>query len=147
MRGSNIIRNEGIKQTQLTVSLYFSKYGLDMGLQKTKTMIIEKTLDKPTIKIQINGRLLEQVKSFVYLGHTITEDDKRDTEIRKRICISKSTFINMKSFLTSKQITNKLKMRIARCYVYSILLYGVESWILNKMMDKISVFQMWASDE
>ena len=84
------------------------------------------------------------MKSFVYLGHTITEDGKCDTEIRKRIGMAKSTFINMKSILTSKQITNKLKMRIARCYVYSILLYGSESWTLNKMMeDKINAFEMY----
>jgi hypothetical protein len=29
-------------------------------------------------------------------------------------------------------------------YVYSILLYGAESWTLNKMMeDKINAFEMW----
>ena len=84
------------------------------------------------------------MKSYVYLGHTITKDGKCDTEIRKRIGMAKSTFINMKSILTSKQITNKLKMRIVRCYVYSILLYGSESWTLNKKMeDKINAFEMW----
>jgi hypothetical protein len=42
------------------------------------------------------------------------------------------------------EMTNKLKMRIASCYVYSILLYGLESWTLNKMMeDKINTFEMW----
>jgi hypothetical protein len=89
-------------------------------------MIIGNTLYKPAIKIQINGRLLEQVKSYVYLGHTITEDGKCYTEIRKRIGMPKS--YKMKSILTSKQFTNKLKMRIARCYVYSVLLYGSKSW-------------------
>jgi hypothetical protein len=131
---------------ELVDEVYYksNQYGLDMNIQKTKAMIIGKTLDKPAIKIQINGRILEQVKSYVYLGHTITEDGKCDMEIRKRIGMAKSTFINMKSILTSKQITNKLKMRIARCYVYSILLYGSESWTLNKMMeDKINAFEMW----
>ena len=86
------------------------------------------------------------MKSYEYLGHTITEDGKCDTEIRKRIGMAKSTFINMKSILISKQITNKLKLRIARCYVYSILLYGSESWTLNKMMeDKINAFEMWVN--
>ena len=127
-----------------------NQYGLDMNIQKTKTMIIGKILDKPAIKIQINGRLLEHVKSYVYLGQTITEDGKCDTEIRKRIGdwyenTDVKSFTNMNSILTSKQITNKLKMRIARCYVYSILLYGSESWTLNKMMeDKINAFEMWA---
>jgi hypothetical protein len=50
----------------------------------------------------------------------------------------------MKSILTSKQITNKLKMRTVKCYVYSVLLYGSESWTRTKMMeDKINAFEMW----
>jgi hypothetical protein len=74
----------------------------------------------------------------LYLGHTITEDGKCDIEIRKRINTAKSTFINMKSILTSKQITNKLKMGIVKCYVDLILHYGAQSWKLNKLMeDKI----------
>jgi competence protein ComGF len=62
-----------------------------------------------------------------------------DTEIRKIIGMAKGTFINMKSLLTSKQITNKLKVRTARCYVYSILLYGAKSWTLNKLMDNVGI--------
>jgi hypothetical protein len=56
-----------------------------------------KSLDEPAMKIQLNGRLKEQMKSYVYLGHTLTEDGKWDTETRKRICMGKKTIINMKS--------------------------------------------------
>jgi hypothetical protein len=35
-------------------------------------------------------------------------------------------------------------MRIVKCYVYSVLLYGSESWTLTKMTeDKINAFEMW----
>jgi hypothetical protein len=84
---------------------------------------------------------------YVYIEHKVTESDrdrKCGTEIRKRIGMAKGTFINIKSILTSKQITNKLKMRIARCCVYSILLHSKESWTLNKLIeDKINAFEMW----
>jgi hypothetical protein len=43
-----------------------------------------------------------------------------------------------------KQIINKLKMRLVKYYVDSILLYDAELWTLNKLMkDKINVFEMW----
>ncbi|CAG9835815.1 unnamed protein product [Diabrotica balteata] len=37
-----------------------------------------------------------------------------------------------------------LKMILVRCYIFSILLYGVETWILNKSnTDKLEAFEMW----
>jgi hypothetical protein len=56
---------------ELVDEVYYksNQYGLDMNIQKTKTMIIGKTLDKPAIKIQINGMLLERGKCYKYLGH------------------------------------------------------------------------------
>jgi hypothetical protein len=63
---------------------------------------------------------------------------------QEKVGMTKSTFINMKSILQSKQITNKLKMRIINCYVYSTLIFGAESWTLNKLMvDKINASEMW----
>ena len=58
--------------------------------------------------------------------------------------MAKSNFNDMKKVLTSKQITIKLKMRIVKCYIYSTLMYGSETWILNKQMeDRINAFEMW----
>jgi hypothetical protein len=70
--------------------------------------------------------LTKQVKSYVYLGYTMREMIKRLIDIRKGIGVIKSTFIKMKSIqhLNPKQITNKLKKRIVKCYAYSLLLYG-----------------------
>lgn len=35
-------------------------------------------------------------------------------------------------------------MRYARCYVWSVLLYGVETWTLNtKTINKLEAFEMW----
>ena len=40
-------------------------------------------------------------------------------------------------------ITNKLNMRIIKCYIYSTLMYGSETWTLNKHIDdRIDVFEI-----
>jgi hypothetical protein len=118
--------------------------GLDINLQKTKTMVISKTEEKPKINVNIHGETLQQVSSYLYLGHTITDDGRCDTEVKKRIGMAKSTFNDMKKILTSKQITNKLKMRIIKCYIYSTLMYGSETWTMNKQLeDRIDAFEMW----
>jgi hypothetical protein len=58
--------------------------------------------------------------------------------------MAKNTFNEMKNMLISKQITNRLKMRLTKCYIYPILLYGSETWTTNKNLeDRINAFKMW----
>ena len=58
--------------------------------------------------------------------------------------MDKNTFNEMKNMLISKQITNRLKMRLIKCYIYPILLYVSETWTTNKNLeDRINAFEMW----
>ncbi|CAG9830963.1 unnamed protein product, partial [Diabrotica balteata] len=50
----------------------------------------------------------------------------------------------MKKFLCSRDIYIYLRTRMLRCYVFSILLYGMEAWTLKKINIKnIETFEMW----
>ena len=47
--------------------------GLEMNVKKTKTMIIRRDVkDGSKVNIEVEGRTLEQVESYVYLGQLIT---------------------------------------------------------------------------
>ena len=48
-------------------------YGMEMNVMKTKTMVISRSKQAPTIKISVEGKPIEQVEKMVYLGHRITE--------------------------------------------------------------------------
>lgn len=51
----------------------------------------------------------------------------------------------MKNILGSHDININLKMRLVRCYVFLVLLYGVEAWTLKKAnTNKLEAFEMWA---
>jgi hypothetical protein len=127
-----------------TLNSISQDFGLEINIQKTKTMVISKTEKQHNVAVKINNVTLEQVKSYVYLGHTITEDGRCEVEIKKRIGMAKNTFNKMKHLLTSKQINNKLKMRIIKCYVFSTLLYASETWTMNKQLEgRITAFEMW----
>ena len=94
--------------------------------------------------IEIDGKDLEQVEQFKYLGQQITEDGRSVNEIRTRIRTAKTCFTSMSSILTTKHIPFKLRLRLAKCYVYSVLLYGLETWTLNRNLEKkIEAFEMW----
>lgn len=46
--------------------------------------------------------------------------------------------------MTRKDLNLQLRMRLVRCYVWSVLLYGMESWVLTKTLEKkIEAFEMY----
>ena len=48
-----------------------------------------------------------------------------------------------KSFLTRK-LNIELRKKLVRCYVWSIALYGSETWTLRKLEQKyLDSFEMW----
>jgi len=53
-------------------------------------------------------------------------------EIKMRIAIAKEAFNRKISLLTSK-LNIELKNKLIRCYVWSIALYGSETWTLIKL--------------
>ena len=120
------------------------KVGLFMNAKKTKTMCLTKKKDVPKIQIVIDNNQIEQVGSFVYLGQTITEDATSDTEIRKRIAMAKGAFSNIRPLLTNSNISLGTRLRVVKCYIWSLLLYGCETWTVNKTTEsKIKAFEMW----
>jgi hypothetical protein len=70
------------------------------------------------------------VKGFKYLGSMLTEDGRCMCEIKSSIVMAKAAFNNKKNLFTSKFDLN-LRKRLVRCYVWSIALYGAETWTLR----------------
>ena len=56
-------------------------------------LIISKRKVEESMNLKINTNIIKQVKSYAYLGWSITEDGKED--INKRITVVKNTFIKM----------------------------------------------------
>ena len=60
-----------------------------------------------------------------------------------RIAIAKEAFNRKMSLLTSKE-NIELKKILVRYYVWSIALYGSETWTLRKLERKyLETFEMW----
>ena len=107
-------------------------FGMKMNIKKTKTMVISKTKDIPNVKIELDGQEVEQVSKFVYLGELITENGKCEEEIRRRIEIARKSFTKMRTVLTNPKLSITSRLRFIKCYVWSTLLYGVETWTISK---------------
>ena len=118
--------------------------GLNINIKKTESMLVTKKREVPECKITVDGKEIKQVKSFKYLGSTITEDGKCKSDITKRINIARSNFSLLKAILTNTKISKKTRINLIRTYVWSSLLYGAESWTIDKEMEKkINATEMW----
>ena len=73
----------GLQKIMDSLTVTAERYGMKINIKKTKVMRVSKKGGE--INITINGTKLEQVKSFKYLGHTITDDGRCETEIKCRI--------------------------------------------------------------
>lgn len=119
------------------------RLGLKINSDKTKVMIISRT---PAVNsnILVNGKNIQRVPKFKYLGSWITEDLDPDTEIRCRIEQARATFMNMRELLSNKSLDLMLRYRFVKCYIYSVLLYGVETWTIKaNTMNRLEAFEMW----
>ena len=64
-------------------------------------------------------------------------------KIKSRIAMAKAAFNKKKNLFTSKLELN-LRKRLVRCYVWSIALYGAETWTLRATDQKhLESFEMW----
>ena len=90
-------------------------YGMEMNIIKTKSMMVSRKKPVPNISISVEGKPIQQVDRMVYLRYMATEDGKCDKEIKRRIGIARTAFESMAKILTSRNISIKLRSRIAKC--------------------------------
>src|SRR5437899_12262409 len=91
--------------------------------------------------ITINGTKNEQVRSFKYLGHTMTDNGICENEINCRIAQAKESFGDRKELLT-KSLEKSTKVKIVKTLVWTTLLYGSETWT-KEVIRILEALEMW----
>ena len=117
---------------------------MKMNIIKTKSIVISRKKPVTNSSISVEGKPIQQVDRMVYLGYMATEDGECNKEIKRRIGIVRSAFESLVKILTSRNISIELRLRIAKCYIWSTLLYAAETWTLTKgTSHKLESFEMW----
>uniref|UniRef100_A0A8D9EV91 Craniofacial development protein 2 n=1 Tax=Cacopsylla melanoneura TaxID=428564 RepID=A0A8D9EV91_9HEMI len=134
---------EGLQTLMNRIHDTSQMYGLDINTLKTKFMIVSK---KPIsgVNLYINQNRIERVSKYTYLGTIVNESWDNSQEIKCRIGRARIFFNSMHAAFKSHDLTLETKMRLLRCYVFSVLLYGVESWTLtNETTSRLDAFELW----
>lgn len=115
--------------------------GLTVNKTKTKVMLVDRTG-----QLSRTGELsdLELVNDFVYLGSLITNQGGSEREIRRRTQMAKAAMSKLTRIWQNRKVSNVTKMRLVRTLIFSIFLYGSESWTIRAIdRKKIDAFEMW----
>ena len=116
------------------------KVGLKLRIQKTKMMT-----SGPITSWEIDGETVETVSDFIFLGSKITADGECSHEIKRRLLLGRKVMNNLDSIFKSRDITLPTKVRLVKAMVFTVVMYGCESWTVKKAEHRrIDAFEQWS---
>ena len=86
----------------------------------------------PITSWQIDGKTVETVTDFIFLGSKITADGDCSHEIKRCLLLGRKVMTNVDSILKSRDITLPTKVCLVNAMVFPVVMYGYESWTIKK---------------
>ena len=102
--------------------------GLKLNIQKTKFM-------GRITSWQIDGKTMETVTDFIFLGSKITADGDSSDEIKRCLLLGRKVTTNLHSLLKSRDITLPMKVCLVKAMVFPVVMLGCENWTIRKAED------------
>ena len=98
----------------------------------------------PITSWQIDGKIMETVRNFIFLDSRITADGDCSHEIKRCLLLGRKVMTNLDSVLKSRDITLPTKVHLFKAMVFPVVMYGCESWTIKKAeCRRIDAFELW----
>ena len=131
--------SEELKSFLMKVKGESEKVGLKLNMQKTKIMA-----SCLITSWQIDGGTVETVAEFVFVGSKITADGDCSHEIKRWLLLGRKVMTNLDSIFKSRDITLPTKVHLVKAMVFSVVMYGCESWTIKKAEhQRIDASELW----
>ena len=115
------------------------KVGLKLNIQKTKIMA-----SGPITSWLIDGETVKTVADLILGGSKIPADGDCSHEIKRRLLLWRKVITNLDSIFKSRDIALSTKVRLVKAVVFSVVMYGCESWTIKKAdCRRIDAFELW----
>ena len=86
----------------------------------------------PITSWQIDGKTMEIVTDFIFLGSKITADGDYSHEIKTLVPWKKS-YDQPRQLIRSRDITLPTKVCLVKAIVFPVVMYECESWTIKKV--------------
>ena len=86
----------------------------------------------PITSWQIDGKTMETVTDFLFLGSKITADGDCSHEIKRPLLLGRKAMTNIDSILKSRDINLPTKVHLVKAMVFPVVMYGCEKWTIKK---------------
>ena len=83
---------------------------------------------------QIDGKTMETVTGFIFLGSKITADGDCHHEIKRPLLLGRKATTNLYSVLKSRDITLPTKVLLVKAKVFPVVMYRCECWAIKKAL-------------
>ena len=80
----------------------------------------------------MEGKKVEMVTDFIFLGSKITVDVDYSHEIKRCLLLGRKAMTNLDSILKIRDIISPTKVHIVKAIVFPVVMYGCERWTIKK---------------
>ena len=127
-----------LKSLLMKVKEENEKVGLKLNIWKTRIMA-----SGPITSWQIDGKAMETVTDFTFLGSKIIADGDCSHEIKRCLLLERKVMTNLDSILKSRDITLPTKVHVVKALGFPVAVYGCESWTIKKAKHRrIDAFEL-----
>jgi len=112
---------EEMKSLLMKVKKESEKAGLKLNIQKTK--IVASGL---ITSWQIDGKTMERVTGFIFLGSKITADGDYSPEIKRCLLLGRKAVTNLDSILKRRDIALLTKVQLVKDMVFPLVMYACD---------------------
>ena len=87
---------------------------------------------------------MEAMTVFIFLGSKIIADGDCSHKMKRHLLLGRKAMTNLYYVLKTRDITLLTKVHIIKAMAFPVVMYGCESWILNKAKhQRIDAFELW----
>ena len=112
---------------------------MKLNIQKMKIMA-----SSPITSSQINGKTMETVTDFIFLGSQITTDGDCSHAIKRCLFLGRKVIKNLDSILKIRDFTLPIKVHLVKAMAFLVVMYRCQSWTIKKTEhQRIDAFELW----
>ena len=133
---------EDIKTLLMKVKEESEELGLKLNIQKMKIMA-----SGPITSWQIDGKTVETVADFIFLGSKITADSDCSHEVKRCLLLGRKVMTNLDSIFKSRDITLPTKVCLVKAMVFPVVMYGCESWTVKLSTEELMLLNCGVGED